>query len=295
MARCGLPAGRLARQRGRGCSRSGSWGCRSTGRGWAPPSFARRSGGGTCWPRRSSRSGGSSMRLGALADEPRVSELLASVGYREVPRSWRMSIAFDGPPQPPAALPGIELRPFATGDERAAAVAMAEAFADHCGPEAGGRVGCTPTSRRRRRSIRPVDAGMGRRVAGRRPDRRGTLDGTRPSAASPSWACGGVPGPGHRRGDAARCLRQAPRPRDGRVHLYVDSESQTGATRLYERVGMASPAALRDLGEGAAPGPLNIAWVTSQAAPGCGLFKPDRCYNRAVVFRRSEESDLCSS
>ena len=42
---------------------------------------------------------------GALADEPRVSGLLAAHGYREVRRTTLMRIDFDGEPAPPAAPP----------------------------------------------------------------------------------------------------------------------------------------------------------------------------------------------
>ena len=182
------------------------------------------------------------MRLGALADEPRVSGLLASLGYREVRRFWRMSIVFDSPPQPPAAVDGIELRALATGDERAAAAAMAEAFADHWGPE-GSQDEWLHTHIEAAETFDPALwtlAWEGGSLAG-------VLIGEAPSTEDP--ALGYVAELGVRRAFRGRgigeaMLRDAFVKLHGRgmvgVYLYVDSESQTGATRLYERVGMAS-------------------------------------------------------
>ncbi len=182
------------------------------------------------------------MRIGALADEPRVSELLASLGYREVRRFWRMSIAFDRPPQPPAAVEGIELRPFAAGDERAAAAAMAEAFADHWGPE-GSQDEWLHSHIEASETFDPALwtlAWEGESLAG-------VLVGEAPSTEDP--ALGYVAELGVRRAFRSRgigeaMLRDAFVKLHGRgmagAYLYVDSESLTGATRLYERIGMSS-------------------------------------------------------
>ena len=74
------------------------------------------------------------MHAGALVDEPRVSELFAAHGYVEVRRFARMTIVFDKPPEPPALLPGIEIRPLVRGQEPTVYDCIAEAFADHWGP-----------------------------------------------------------------------------------------------------------------------------------------------------------------
>jgi mycothiol synthase len=74
--------------------------------------------------------------VATLAGEPRAGALLAAHGYREVRRFLRMWVAFDAPPEPPAPVPGIELRAFRPGrDERPLYEAHAAAFADHWGDE----------------------------------------------------------------------------------------------------------------------------------------------------------------
>ena len=73
------------------------------------------------------------VHAGALADEPRVSALLSSQGYREVRRMQLMRIDFKGEPPPPAAMPGIDVRPIREEDAPELYTAHREAFADHWG------------------------------------------------------------------------------------------------------------------------------------------------------------------
>ena len=70
---------------------------------------------------------------GALADEPRVSGLLAAHGYREVRRTTLMRIDFDGEPAPPAAPAGIDVRPLLPENAEELFSAHREAFADTWG------------------------------------------------------------------------------------------------------------------------------------------------------------------
>jgi mycothiol synthase len=180
------------------------------------------------------------IRVGSLADEPRVSGLLASLGYREVRRFWRMTRTFDGPPQPPAAIPGIELRPFAEGDGPAAAACAVEAFADHWGP-AGSPDEWLHTHVEASQTFHPelwTLAWEGEALAG-------VLVAEAPSTEDPNLGYVvelGVLRPFRGRGIGEAMLRDAFVKLHGRgmtgVYLYVDSESETGATRLYERVGM---------------------------------------------------------
>jgi GNAT superfamily N-acetyltransferase len=67
---------------------------------------------------------------GALADEPRVSALLAAHDYREVRRTTLMRIDFEGEPAPPAALAGINVRPLRPDDAEELFAVHREAFAD---------------------------------------------------------------------------------------------------------------------------------------------------------------------
>jgi mycothiol synthase len=181
------------------------------------------------------------IHAGTLADEPRCAALFTAHGYVEVRRFLKMAIAFDGPPSPPDAIAGVEILPFRPGrDERALFECHVAAFADHWGERIetwddweheiylapgfdpglwllawdgdalGGYVGCYERSR--------TDAGGGYvEVLGVHPDHR-------------------------RRGLGEALLRAAfvelhRRGRTG-VDLGVDSESPTGADRLYRRVGM---------------------------------------------------------
>src|SRR5207244_3491699 len=73
------------------------------------------------------------MRAGALADEPRVSRLLAAHGYSEVRRFVEMRIDFDGPPRRPDRIEGIEIRRPARGEQAAVHACLGDAFADHFG------------------------------------------------------------------------------------------------------------------------------------------------------------------
>src|SRR5689334_2473587 len=71
------------------------------------------------------------VRMGSLSDEPLVSALLTSRGYREERRLWEMRIAFDGAPAAPIA--GVEIRSVREGEEPEVYDCMAEAFEDHWG------------------------------------------------------------------------------------------------------------------------------------------------------------------
>jgi GNAT superfamily N-acetyltransferase len=75
------------------------------------------------------------LHMGALADEPHVSALLAAHGFADVRRYWLMRIEFDGPPASPTPVTGIEIRPLVRGQEPAVYRCMIEAFRDHWGVE----------------------------------------------------------------------------------------------------------------------------------------------------------------
>ena len=73
------------------------------------------------------------IHAGALADEPKVSALLSSRGYREVRRFELRRVDFAGKPAPPRDMEGIIVRGFRPEEARQLYEAHAEAFADHWG------------------------------------------------------------------------------------------------------------------------------------------------------------------
>jgi mycothiol synthase len=181
------------------------------------------------------------MHAGALADEPRVAALLTAHGYVEARRFARMAIEFAEPPEAAPAIPGIEIRPIARGEERVAYDCLSEAFADHWG-------GNWPTE----------DAWLHDHVQAStefHPDLwhlawHGTeLAGILMAgpAAEGDATLGHVSNLGVRRAYRRRGLGEAllrtsfvqfhDRGYRG-VVLEVDTESVTGATRLYTRLGM---------------------------------------------------------
>lgn len=182
------------------------------------------------------------MHAGTLADEPRVAALLTAHGYYEARRFARMSIEFDAPPEPPAPVPGVEIRRLARGEERIVYDCMAEAFADHWG-------GTWPTEtawlHEHIEASTEFEPELWQ-LAWHRGELAGAL------IAGPE---DGDPGLGHvsnigvrrafrRRGIGEALLRTSFVQFHGRgccgVVLEVDTESITGATRLYERMGMSS-------------------------------------------------------
>lgn len=174
----------------------------------------------------------------ALASDPAAPALFAAHGYEPVRRHWRMVIDLERPPEPQVP-PGIEVRLFQEPQERQVVhETIEEAFADHW--------------EHRRRSFeewsrRAFD------VEGYDPTLVWVaLEGDEVVAANLGYwkrqgdwgwiGSIGVRPPWRRRGIAealletsfAEFLRRGER----RVGLGVDAESPTGATRLYEKVGM---------------------------------------------------------
>ncbi|MBK6432077.1 GNAT family N-acetyltransferase [Candidatus Amarolinea dominans] len=171
-------------------------------------------------------------------EEPFMQRLLETNGFEVVRHFWRMEIGLTAPPAPPAWPANITLRPFdLAADARAVHAAVEDAFADHWehayspfeewaawnlersnldptlwflaqdGAEIAGAALCFPE----------LDGGWVRLLSVRRPWRRLGL-----GQALLQQAFGEF----YRRG----------RPWVG---LGVDASNPTGATRLYERAGMA--------------------------------------------------------
>ena len=181
------------------------------------------------------------IHAGTLADEPRVAELLTAHGYFEARRFAQMSIAFEEPPAPPAAIPGIEIRPLRPGNERAVYACLSEAFADHWG-------GTWPTEEAWRHDHIDASSDFAPELwhlAWDGTDLAGVLIAEPRSDDDP--ALGHVSNIGVRRAYRRRGIGEAllrtsfvqfhERGSAG-VVLEVDTESITGAPRLYERMGM---------------------------------------------------------
>ncbi len=180
------------------------------------------------------------LSMGSLADEPRVAAILTAHGYAEIRRFLTMEIEFDGP-RPPAAPPtGVVLKPLAPGQEQAVHALMTAAFKDHWGG------GMESEERFLKRHVHgEVFQPELWRLAWQDGRLVGALVGEPTATQRPEYgyvALVGVPREERGRGIGEALMRSA---FDGfaaigkrGAFLIVDSESTTGATRLYERVGM---------------------------------------------------------
>jgi mycothiol synthase len=187
-----------------------------------------------------------------------ILDLMTEAGWRPIRHTWEMEIELPSEPEPAALPTGITIRTGVEGhDEEAVYRASEEAFADHFG------------------FVRST-FDMWRRMVidyGQSPPDLWILAETGPNSAEGPQLAGmvasslryrnepatgyvgtlGVRRPYRRRGLGEALLRSAFGLLYGRgmrkVVLDVDSESLTGATRLYERVGMrvASVATMHEL------------------------------------------------
>jgi mycothiol synthase len=180
-------------------------------------------------------------RMGALAEEPRVAELLAEHGFEQRRIFWAMKRVFDGPPSAAGEVPGVAFDLVAPGNEAEVYDCLAEAFEDHYGD------GLPPRDVWLHTHVTAVqrhDPSLWH-VARREGAVVGALLGLAEADEDPTL--GYIDLVGVRRAERGRGIGRAlllrsfaqffERGRRG-VMLFVDSESTTGATRLYERAGM---------------------------------------------------------
>lgn len=181
------------------------------------------------------------MHAGALADEPRISALLTEHGYVEVRRLSQMQVDFDGPPPAPGPVPGIDLRQLGEGEERAVYACIAEAFADDWSE------GFTSEEDWIHHHVTAAEGFQPELwwLAWAGPQLAGALIGIPHADENPSLGYVellGVRRHFRGRGIAEALLRTSFVQFHGLgqrgVCLHVDTESVTGAMRLYERVGM---------------------------------------------------------
>jgi len=164
--------------------------------------------------------------------------LLEAEGYAPVRDFLRMAIDLRGAPTVPEPPAGVTIRPCLSGEEERVALAVAEeAFGDHWGHAEG-----TLSAWRRRRDL--AGSGPGLWLAAKAGEEAAgavfcdlSAEG---DAGEVEWLA--VRRPWRRRGVGLALLRAAfsgIRARGGReACLVVDSESPTGAARLYGRAGM---------------------------------------------------------
>jgi len=180
------------------------------------------------------------MHAGALADEPRVSALLSSRGYREVRRFELRRVDFGAEPPSPRDVDGITIRGIRPEEWRQLYEAHVEAFADHWGE------GEETFEDFRHHFLDSAEFDSALWFGGWDGDQlAGYLGARQESREDP--ARGYVSLLGVRRAYRRRGLGEAlllrafgtlfARGQSG-VDLHVDADSLTGATRLYERVGM---------------------------------------------------------
>jgi ribosomal protein S18 acetylase RimI-like enzyme len=173
-----------------------------------------------------------------LAPDVAAEPLLTGRGYREVRRFWEMTIELGDDPPPEPQLPeGLQIEPFSSEVAHGFHAALEEAFGDHWEFQ--------PTS---------FEQWWDRQI--KKPDHDPTLwflvrsdeDVVAATRNDPERSGGGWIGAiGVRRAWRGRGLAKAlllhsfgefHRRGQRRVGLGVDSENATGATKLYESVGM---------------------------------------------------------
>lgn len=177
------------------------------------------------------------LTIGIAGTDQRAAGLLANLGYRKVRRFSRMQILLDAPPPEPVWPEGIVVRTMVAGqDERAIWQAMEESFSDHWGHSPEPFEHWLARHQAPGRMIPDLQflAMAGDTVAGAalcaHLDDFGWVDTL---GVRRQWRKHGVGmallqhvfGEFYRRGTRE-------------VGLGVDSQSLTGATRLYERAGM---------------------------------------------------------
>jgi mycothiol synthase len=189
---------------------------------------------------RSASPGGGPLRLRATIESANQAarQLFAAEGYATIRHFWRMEIELSEPPPPPAWPVGVGVRAFVPGrDERATHAALEEAMADHWDHSP------IPFEDWEQMMLGRADFEPALWFIATDGDEIGGVALCFDSAEHGGWVRSlGVRPRWRRCGLGLALLRHAfgafyarGRARGG---LAVDSQSLTGATRLYERAGM---------------------------------------------------------
>jgi mycothiol synthase len=182
--------------------------------------------------RRLGEEGAERLHSWTVAGDAAAEDLFQSRGYREVRRFWEMAIELDGN-QPEPAVP-VEV--FAEDDAEAFHAAIEESFADHWGndPEPFDRW----WARQRRRDNYDPSLWFlirdGEEIAGvARCEARPPAGWVGALGVRPAWR-----GRGYGRALLQHSFREFRRRGFTRAALGVDASNATGATQLYESLGM---------------------------------------------------------
>jgi len=178
-----------------------------------------------------------SLRPGVIGPDAAAHRLVEARGYRPVRHFWHMDARLTDDLAPPRAIEGVRLRPFVFGeDDRTFHAAIQESFADHWGFVQRGFDEWA--EHRFHESAFDPDLWFVAECGG---DVVGALQGVDDQGVArvgmlgvrPAWRKRGI-------GEALLRLAFIEFRRRGydRVGLGVDSTNETGATALYERVGM---------------------------------------------------------
>ena len=173
-----------------------------------------------------------------LAPDVAAEPLLTGRGYHEVRRFWEMTIELGDDPPPEPRLPdGFRIEPFSTELAKAFHGALEEAFEDHWEYQP------TPFEQWWERQIARPDHDPSLWFLVRTGDEVAAATRNDPERSGGGWIGAlGVRRAWRGRGLAKALLlhsfREFHRRGQRRVGLGVDSENATGATRLYESVGM---------------------------------------------------------
>ena len=186
---------------------------------------------------RARATGAGRLHYGVLAADAAAATLLAAHGFHEVRRFYEMAVELDAPPPEPSLPDGLALETFTEADARAFHDAMDEAFQDHWEhhphsfeewwEQRRGDADFDPTLWflvRDRDELAAVVRNEANRNGGGLVDALGVR---RP------WR-----GRGLGRALLYRTFAEFYRRGVPRISLGVDAESPTGATQLYESVGM---------------------------------------------------------
>jgi mycothiol synthase len=174
----------------------------------------------------------------SLAEDPAAQPLLESRGYREVRRFWEMTIELGGDPPPAPELGnGLRVERFSSDLARAFHAALEEAFADHW------EFRPTAFDDWWRRQLAKSDHDPSLWFLVRSEEEVVAATRNDPERSGGGWigALGVRPewrGRGLAKALLLESFREFHRRGQRRVGLGVDSENPTGATKLYESVGM---------------------------------------------------------
>jgi mycothiol synthase len=173
-----------------------------------------------------------------LAPDTAASALLSARGYREVRRFWEMTIELaDDPPPEPVLPAGLGLEPFSPDLSRDFHAALEEAFAEHWEHQ--------PESYEQwwERQVAKPDHDISLWFVVREGGEIAAVARNDPERSGGGWigALGVRPawrGRGLAKALLLHSFREFHRRGQRRVGLGVDSQNATGATQLYESVGM---------------------------------------------------------